>query len=176
MAGEVADVLAIASALDGPMLLVGHSSGAVVALQSALAAPSRFAGMLPHEPPVAVTEPLGGDALRQARASLDAGDLDGAIHSRDVVGSALLMMAPMRVVASLRHCMRRCAAVQIADDDALELLGVGRDRYAQLNLPMLLLGGARSPAHLCVRLDALADVLPHLDSAVIASFAGRVLD
>jgi pimeloyl-ACP methyl ester carboxylesterase len=197
MAGEVADVLAIASAVEGPLLLVGHSSGAVVALQSALAAPSRFAGMLLYEPPVAVTEPLGGDALRRARAALDAGDPDQAIaiHSRDIVGSPPLTVALMRLIPPVRHAMRRYAAGQIADDEALESLGVGIDRYAALDLPVLLLGGARSPANLRTRLDALASVLPRLDSvvvlakqghlatlrapgkvaAVIASFADRVL-
>jgi pimeloyl-ACP methyl ester carboxylesterase len=95
MAGEVSDVLAIASAVDGPLLLVGHSSGAVVAMQSALAAPSRFAGMLLYEPPVAVTGPLGGDALRRARAALDAGDPDEAmaIHSRDMVAAVIASFA-----------------------------------------------------------------------------------
>jgi pimeloyl-ACP methyl ester carboxylesterase len=176
MAGEVADVLAIASAVDGPMLLVGHSSGAVVALQSALGAPLRFAGMLLYEPPVAVTEPLGGDALRRARASLDAGDLDGAIaiHSRDIVGSPALMVALMRLLPPVRHAMRRVGAAQIADDDAIESLGVGLDRYSRLDLPVLLLGGARSPAHLRSRLDALAGVLPHLDSVVILAKQGHL--
>jgi pimeloyl-ACP methyl ester carboxylesterase len=176
MAGEVADVLAIASAVDGPMLLVGHSSGAVVALQSALGAPLRFAGMLLYEPPVAVTEPLGGDALRRARASLDAGDLDGAIaiHSRDIVGSPALMVALMRLLPPVRHAMRRVGAAQIADDDAIESLGVGLDRYSRLDLPVLLLGGARSSAHLRSRLDALAGVLPHLDSVVILAKQGHL--
>lgn len=176
MAGEVTDVLAIASAVDGPLLLVGHSSGAVVALQSALAAPSRFAGMLLYEPPVAVTGPVGGDALRRARAALDAGDPDGAmaIHSRDIVGSPPLTVAVMRLLPPVRQAMRRYAAGQIADDEALESLGVGIDRYAGLDLPVLLLGGARSPANLRARLDALASVLPRLDSVVILAKQGHL--
>jgi pimeloyl-ACP methyl ester carboxylesterase len=176
MAGEVADVLAIASAVDGPLLLVGHSSGAVVALQSALAAPSRFAGMLLYEPPVAVTRPLGGEALRRARAALDAGDPDRAIaiHLRDIAGSPRLAVAVMRVVPPVRQAMRRYAAAQIADDEALESLGVGLDRYAGLDLPVLLLGGARSPANLRARLDALASVLPRLDSVVIMADQGHL--
>lgn len=176
MAGEVTDVLAIASAVDGPLLLVGHSSGAVVALQSALAAPSRFAGMLLYEPPVAVSEPVGGDALRRARAALDAGDPEGAmaIHLRDILGSPPLAVAVMRLLPPVRHATRRYAAGQIADDEALESLGVGLDRYAELDLPVLLLGGARSPANLRARLDALAGVLPRLDSVVILAKQGHL--
>jgi pimeloyl-ACP methyl ester carboxylesterase len=176
MAGEVADVLAIASAVEGPLLLAGHSSGAVVALQSALAAPSRFAGMLLYEPPVAVTGPVGGEALRRARAALDAGDPDRAmvIHTRDIVGSPPLAVAVMRLLPPVRHAMRRYAAGQIADDEALESLGVGLDRYSGLDLPVLLLGGARSPANLRTRLDALAGVLPRLDSVVIMAKQGHL--
>jgi pimeloyl-ACP methyl ester carboxylesterase len=59
MAAEVADVLAVAAATGARPLLVGHSSGAVVALESALAAPSAFRAMVLYEPPVAVDEPLG---------------------------------------------------------------------------------------------------------------------
>jgi hypothetical protein len=107
-------------------------------------------------PPVAVTGPLGGDALRRARAALDAGDPDEAIaiHSRDIVGSPPLTVAVMRLLPPVRQAMRRYAAGQIADDEALESLGVGLDRYAGLDLPVLLLGGARSPARLRAGLDA----------------------
>jgi pimeloyl-ACP methyl ester carboxylesterase len=175
MAGEVADVLAIASAVDGPLLLVGHSSGAVVALQSALAAPSRFAGLLLYEPPVAVDEPLGGDALRRARAALDDGDPESAmtIHMRDIVGSSGLILRLMRL-PPLRTVMRRFAAAQIADDEALESLGVGLDRYAAIEVPVLLLTGKRSPEHLIARSEALADVVPRLDSVVILPRQGHM--
>jgi pimeloyl-ACP methyl ester carboxylesterase len=52
MAGEVADVLAVASAVHERILLVGHSSGAVVALEAAIASPEAFAGLVLHERPV----------------------------------------------------------------------------------------------------------------------------
>jgi pimeloyl-ACP methyl ester carboxylesterase len=111
MAAEVADVLAVAAAARrGPdtagvprsagerPLLVGHSSGAVVALESALADPSAFRAMVLYEPPVAADEPLGGEALRRARAALDAGDPDRAItiHMREIAGAGRLMVAGLR--------------------------------------------------------------------------------
>jgi len=73
MDGEV-DVLAVAAHLGRPLLIAGHSSGAVVALEAALAAGPRVAGMALNEPPVAVARPLGGNALGRSRAALDAGD------------------------------------------------------------------------------------------------------
>jgi pimeloyl-ACP methyl ester carboxylesterase len=118
MAAEVGDVLAVAAAVGGRPLLVGHSSGAVVALESALAAPSAFGGMVLYEPPVAVVEPLGGEALRRARAALDAGDPDRAItiHMREIVGAGRLAVAAMRRVPPIWQVVRGHAPAQITDD------------------------------------------------------------
>src|SRR4029453_14631 len=100
MAAEVRDVLAVTTVVGERPLLVGHSSGAVGALESALAAPSAVAGMVLSEPPGAVAAPLGGEALRRARAALDAGDPDRAItiHMREIAGAGRLMVAAMRRV------------------------------------------------------------------------------
>ena len=176
MAAEVADVLVVAAAAGERPLLVGHSSGAVVALESALAAPSAFRAMVLYEPPVAVDEPLGGEALRRARAALDAGDPDRAIsiHMREIVGVPRLMVAAMRRVPPAWQVVRGHAPAQITDDEAIESLGVGLGRYARLDLPVLLLGGGRSPAHMRKRLDALAAVLPRLEEVVVLEKQGHM--
>ena len=176
MAAEVRDVLAVAAAVGERPLLVGHSSGAVVALESALAAPPAFRGLALYEPPVAVAAPLGGEALRRARAALDAGDPDRAItiHMREIVGAGRLAVAALRRVPPVWQVVRGHAAAQITDDEAIESLGVGLGRYARLDLPVLLLGGGRSPAHLRERLDALAAVLPRLDSVVVLDGQGHL--
>lgn len=154
----------VAAAVGGRPLLVGHSSGAVVALESALAAPAAFRAMVLYEPPVAVAEPVGGEALRRAIT----------IHLREIVGAGRLGVAAMRLVPPLWRFERGHAAAQITDDEAIESLGVGVDRYAGLDLPVLLLGGGRSPAHLRARLDALAAVLPRLDSVVVLERQGHL--
>ena len=176
MAAEVRDGLAVAAVAGGRLLLVGHSSGAVVALESALAGPTAFTGMVLYEPPVAVDEPLGGEALRRARAALDAGDLDRAItiHTREIARTGGLAVAAMRLVPPIWQVVRGYAHAQIVDDEAIESLGVGLDRYAHLDLPVLLLGGGRSPAHMRQRLDALAAVLPRLDSTVVMPEQGHL--
>jgi pimeloyl-ACP methyl ester carboxylesterase len=175
MAAEVRDVLAVAAGLDEPALLVGHSSGAVVALEAALAAPSAFAGLLVYEPPLAVHEPLGGAALRRARAALDAGDPDTAmaVHLRDLVGIGAVPVAVLRRIPLVWRRMRVMAPAQIVDDEALEALPVGLERYEALDVPVLLLGGAKSPAHLRRRLDALAAALPRVDATVILAGQGH---
>jgi pimeloyl-ACP methyl ester carboxylesterase len=176
MAAEVADVLAVVAAAGERPLLVGHSSGAVVALESALADPSAFRAMVLYEPPVAVDEALGGDALRRARAALDAGDPDRAItiHIREIAGAGRPMVAGLRRLPPVWQVIRSYAPAQITDDEAIESLGVGLDRYARLDLPVLLLGGGRSPAHMRERLDALAAVLPRLEEVVILEGQGHM--
>jgi pimeloyl-ACP methyl ester carboxylesterase len=176
MQNEVSDVLAMAAFVGGPLLLVGHSSGAVVALEAALASPSAFVGMVLYEPPVAVTAPLGGEALVRARAALAAGDpgLAMQIHLREIVQAPGYLVRLLPLIRPFWRRMTAFAAGQISDDIALESLGVGIGRYARLDVPALLLGGARSPEHLHVRLDALARVLPRLESVVILEGQGHI--
>jgi pimeloyl-ACP methyl ester carboxylesterase len=176
MENEVNDVLAVAAAAGEKVVLVGHSSGAVVALEAALASPVPFAGMMLYEPPVAVTAPLGGDALVRAKAALAAGDPDRAlqIHLREIVRAPGLLVSFLRLVGPLWRQVTLFAPGQIADDVNLESLGVGIRRYATLGVPALLLGGARSPKHLRARLNALAAVLPDVDSVVILPRQGHM--
>jgi pimeloyl-ACP methyl ester carboxylesterase len=176
MENEVNDVLAVAAAVGEPVLLAGHSSGGVVALEAALASPSQFAGMVLYEPPVAVREPLGGDALVRAKAALAAGEPGRAleIHLREIVQAPGLLVRLLPLAGPLWRQMTTFAPGQISDDANIESVGVGIDRYAGLDVPALLLGGARSPKHLRARLDALASVLPSVDSLVVLPRQGHL--
>jgi pimeloyl-ACP methyl ester carboxylesterase len=197
MAGEVHDVLAIADTIGRPIVAVGHSSGAVVVLESALESPSRFEGLLLYEPPVAVTKPLGGDALRRARGALAEDDADRAVRIffREIVGIPHFIVKAMKLAGPVWRRLCGYAPAQIADTEAIESLGVGVERYSALRVPVLLLGGGfLSPAHARARLDALASVLPCVEARItlrvhghgahysaprkvariIESFAGRV--
>ena len=49
---------------------------------------------------------------------------------------------------------------QLDDSDAIDALGNRLPLYAKLDVPMLLIGGDRSPRHLAERLDALERALP----------------
>ncbi|MFL6225481.1 MAG: alpha/beta fold hydrolase [Actinomycetes bacterium] len=154
----------------GPAVLLLHAGSADRSSWAGVAA--ALAGRFR----VVRVEPLGGEALRRARAALDAGDPDRAItiHMREIVGAGRLAVAAMRRVPPIWQVVRGHAPAQITDDEAIESLGVGLDRYARLCLPVLLLGGGRSPAHLRERLDALAAVLPRLDSVVVLDGQGHL--
>jgi len=162
MAQEVERVEAVARTLDRP-ILVGHASGGVVALEALVAHPELCAGAVLYEPPVVTGEPLGGPKLAPARAALAAGNQGRAlaIFLRDVVeiGRAMSWMAGLGIgrMPGLRARVVR----QLDDNDAIDALGVRLDAYRGVELPVLLIGGDRSPAHLARRLDALERALPH---------------
>ena len=68
MTREVEDVLALVRLLGEPIVVAGHSSGAVVALEALAAAPAAFAGAVLFEPPVATSpSPGAGQSSRRRR-------------------------------------------------------------------------------------------------------------
>ena len=176
IADEVSDVAAIVATVGEQVLLVGHSSGAVIALEAATASPASFAGLVLYEPPVAVTTPLGGEALVRANQAIDGGDAGRAmkIHLREIVQAPGLLVKVLPLFPRLWRQMTTFAPGQISDDNELESLGVGIGRYARIDAPTLLLGGARSPQHLRQRLDALAAVMPNVESVVILKGQGHL--
>jgi pimeloyl-ACP methyl ester carboxylesterase len=174
---EVEDIQALAQAIGEPMVVVGHSSGAVVALEALAASPGTFAGAVLFEPPVATGPPnaAGSEALALANAALAAGKPGKAaqIFVRDIVGMPALSAWILRPIVNLIPRLRAMIPRQITDLD-----GVGQrlDAYAQITIPVVLLGGERSPAHLRKSLDALAAVMPHAELVILARrdhFANR---
>jgi pimeloyl-ACP methyl ester carboxylesterase len=166
---EAEDVLALAAAVGPPMLVVGHSSGAVVALEAMVRAPAAFAGAVLFEPPVATgpPDPSGDVALARANAAVAAGKPGkaGQIFVRDIVGMPAPAALALRAIVAIVPRMRALVPRQITDLDGV---GIRLDAYAKISTPTVLLGAGRSPAHLAESLDALADVLPNADKIVLA--------
>lgn len=172
IADEVRDIEALARAVDEQMLLVGHSSGAVVALEALVAMPHAFIGAVLYEPPVVTDLPLGEPGAEAAtRAAVDAGKPGAAlaIFLRDVVripaAAAWLTRAALPFMPKYKALVPR----QIDDLSSLIALGDRRDAYRGIATPVLLLGGVKSPSHLAARLDALQEILPHCSRAVMPS-------
>lgn len=164
--------MAVARVLDGPTLLVGHSSGAVAALEAALLDPSPFGGMVLYEPPIPTRELVAGAAGVRARALLEAGEPAEAmrVHMRDIVRMPSAEVDAMFAVPRVRELFAKAAAAQIADSEALDALGLGIGRFASLDLPATLIEGDQSPAHLRERLADLAATLP---DARVVTLAGH---
>jgi pimeloyl-ACP methyl ester carboxylesterase len=169
---EVRDIAAVVQAVGEPVLLFGHSSGAVVALEALVAMPDAFTGAVLYEPPVVTDLPLGEPgAEAAARAAVDAGKPGAAleIFVRDVVRipptAAWLTRAAVPFMPKYKALVPR----QIDDLSSIIALGDRRDAYSAIDTRVLLLGGAKSPSHLGARLDALQRILPRCSRTVMES-------
>jgi pimeloyl-ACP methyl ester carboxylesterase len=149
--------------LPSPVLLVGHSSGAVVALEALLALPEAFAGAVLYEPPIPDL-PLGGpESLARARTALGAGHTGRAVRMflNDAVEIGRPLAFLVGVMTRFVPELRTHGARQIDDWDAIVRLGPRLEQYATIQTPTLLLGGDRSPSHLGKRLGMLASAMPN---------------
>jgi pimeloyl-ACP methyl ester carboxylesterase len=172
IAQEVEDVLAVVRAIGDPVVLYGHSDGAVVALEAVAASPSSFAGAVIFEPAAVIGPPLSGEdghVLTRARAALAAGRPAKAmtILMSDTVGLPRWWATLAGMTAAIVPRYRRLIPGQLDSLDALDRLGVRLDTYAKIEVPTVLLGGALSPRHLAERLDAIERVMPHADRVVM---------
>ncbi|GAA1838084.1 alpha/beta hydrolase [Pseudonocardia ailaonensis] len=168
-AAETADVRALVEAADrgDGVHLAGHSYGALLALHTALADPSRLRSLLLYEPPVLAIGDHLPQALADYRARLAAGSPEGAIMGflTEVAGVTPQVMAALQEQAG-----------EIDPDDDLEpgefVTGVlhdlealagawpGAAHFADVGVPTLLMAGADSWDPLPASADALERVLP----------------
>jgi pimeloyl-ACP methyl ester carboxylesterase len=169
IAQETDDVLAVATAIGEPMLVVGHSSGAVVALEAMAASPSTFAGAVLYEPPCPTSSSPWGEPIERAQAALAAGRPGKAleIFVRDIVRLPAGQARLIGLFVAVHPRMRALVPGQIEDALAIHRLGDRLDAYAMIETPTVLLGGDRSPAHLGDRLDVLARAMPHTVRVVL---------
>lgn len=168
IAEEVEDVVAVARATGGPVLLYGHSDGGVVALEALAAAPDAFSAAVIYEPAAVIDagKPLAGKdgaVLKQARALLAAGKPGKAIavFMRDTLELPPWQASLAAFFVGIIPRYRRLVGAQLDSLEALDRLGVRLDAYNKIMVPTVLLGGDRSPAHITRRLDAVAAAIPH---------------
>ncbi|MBB5080460.1 alpha/beta fold hydrolase [Nonomuraea endophytica] len=164
---EVAETLAAAERMGGQVLLVGHSSGGVVALEALRAGP--FAGAVLYEPPVITGTTLGGDTTRRAQAAMARGKTAKAmrIFFTEVIKIPGWQASMGALAVALVPKLRALAPRQLDDLAAIDALGNRLGDYANIQAPVVLLGGDQSPAHLGERMDALERVLPHSTRVVM---------
>lgn len=172
VAQEVDDVLTIAHHVGQPLVIYGHSSGGVVALEALAAAPSLFTGAVIFEPAAAIDTPWsgeGGEVITQARAAIAAGRPGRAmaIFTRDATGYPAWQAWSVGMITALIPRYRRLVPFQIDDLEAMEQLGNRLNTYAQITVPTVLLGGDASPARNTAILGSLERVMPHAKRAVM---------
>ena len=82
---------------------------------------------------------------------------------RDIVQAPASVAWMSAAAIRLFPRLGRLAPHQLDDCAAIDEVGLRLDAYARIDVPVVLLGGERSPAHLGERLDALERVMPNTE-------------
>jgi pimeloyl-ACP methyl ester carboxylesterase len=165
---EFEDVAAVIAALEGRVLLFGHSYGALCSLEAALLT-DRLAGLVLYEPPI--FEGVGlhpSDLPDRLEAMLAGGDRDRVI--RTFLAEATGMPAEeISRLASLPAWTGRLAAahtlpreLRTVDDYRLRA-----GRFGRLSIPTLLLLGGNSAPNFGKAIATLEKALPNARTLVL---------
>jgi pimeloyl-ACP methyl ester carboxylesterase len=165
---EFEDIVALVNAIDGPVDILGHSYGALCALEAALRS-ARVGRLVLYEPPV----PTGIDLypvgfVERLQALLAAGDRDTLLTNFFQV---VVRMPPQQIELRRRAPdwpARRTAAHTIPHE--LENAVTYRfepARFARLTAPTLLLAGGDSPEVFTAATAAVHAALPDARIAVL---------
>ena len=137
----------MAAAIGEPCLLVGHSSGAILALETLVADSSPFYAAVLYEPPAVLPGlPLGRpETLARMRNASGRGRNGTALRVflTDMVGLPK-PMAAMFGLLSRPMGLAPMAPRQIEDADAILRLGDRSAAYEKIAIPVLFLAGDKS--------------------------------
>ncbi|SMC90749.1 alpha/beta fold hydrolase [Kibdelosporangium aridum] len=170
VAQEVDDVIAIARYVGEPVIIYGHSSGAVVALEALVASPSSFAGAVLFEPALPVNGPwTGPEVIKQMRAAIAAGKPGKAmaIFTHRAIGLPAWQARLVGGFTALIPHYRRLVPSQIDDLDAMHEVGNHLAAYAHNTVPTVLVGGGRSPERLTSVVHAVAKAMPRTETCML---------
>lgn len=161
LAREVEDILAVIESAGAPAHLLGHSGGAVCALQAALeGAPLR--SLVLYEPPIFVPPHRPPGLADRLQASADAGDLEGLLLT-------FLREGP-RVPEAEIEALRASPGWQARVANAPRILREARlvetyrpeeQRLRAFDAPTLLLLGTNTAPHHAAATEFLAATLPN---------------
>ncbi|MBI2822003.1 MAG: MTH1187 family thiamine-binding protein [Acidobacteria bacterium] len=165
---EVDDVAAVIDAAGPPVVLLGHSFGAICALEAAARRASAVSHLILYEPPINTAQAsidAREELISRLQAMLDAGDGEGVVRTflRERV------LAGAREPASLRSLPARGATAHtiLRELRAIQSYRFQPERFARLQVPVLLLLGGNSPSYLKAATEALRAVLPDNRLAIL---------
>jgi pimeloyl-ACP methyl ester carboxylesterase len=160
---EFEDVAAVVDSLREPVNLLGHSYGALCALEAALLT-RNVRKLVLYEPGMNVSgeEIYPPGLIDRLEALLEAGDRDGVVVTtmRELTGASPEVVEHMR---SLPMWEARVAAAHTIPREtrADEAYRFDPERFEDLGVPTLLLSGEDSPDYMAAGDEAVAEALPN---------------
>lgn len=163
---EFEDVLAVIESIDSPVTLVGHSFGALCAIEAALRTET-LRELVLYEPPI--DQGLGTESvLAEMKTLLDDGANEQALELflREFAGAT---SADIDEARSEPDWQERVDAAHTAyrEPHEIEQHEFDTARYSDISTPTLLVSGTESPPHLQAKIDELADILPNSRVAIL---------
>jgi pimeloyl-ACP methyl ester carboxylesterase len=175
LAREVEDVVAVAEAAGPGAVLLGHSHGAMCALEAARVLPGLRALIL-YEPPLGFVR-WPADVVGRLEALRAEGRLDELLElfMREVAGLPADQIALLRSLPAWRG--RLAAAHTIPREERANREYVFHpERFAAVRVPVLMLTGGDSPPGFRAAADAVAAALPDCRVAVMPGQRHAAMD
>ena len=162
---EIEDVVAVLDEAGSDAYLLGHSSGAIYALEAAKR--TQIAGLILYEPPLHAFHGRFVDEIwDQIDSAAEAEQYEEALN----IFLAEEAMLPKEVIADIKTTplwdhMLEHTPHSVTEWEALVHERLVVDRYADISVPTLLLAGAETADHPSFATQALDDLLPNAQTA-----------
>jgi pimeloyl-ACP methyl ester carboxylesterase len=158
---EFEDVAAVIDSIGGAVNVLGHSYGAICALEAALLT-KNVDQLILYEPPIRTGAPAyQAEMLERLEAMLAKGDGEGVIVAffREVVHTPEPELAKLKSLPSWKARVEAAPTLprEMRASDAYRLQA---DRFRGFERPTLLMLGGESPAYFKSAIDAVERVLP----------------
>jgi pimeloyl-ACP methyl ester carboxylesterase len=156
---EVEDVEAVLAAAGGEPCLLGHSYGALIALEVACRA--HIKKLVLYEPPLSINGTIAGPALEPYREAVESGRLDWALAYalKQFVGMSEAEISSMQASPFWEGLVAFTPTVT-RELEAIDRIPRGVVRYGQVTAPVLLLTGTATAAFFVAATNAVQALLP----------------
>ena len=159
---EAEDIAAVVDGIGGPVSVLGHSYGAVCALEASVLTDD-IGTMVLYEPPIPTGIPMYPPGLPERMDSLvDTGDPEAALELffRDVVRMPEHELTKYRALPMWKSRIEMVPTIarELAIDRSYTFDG---SKFADITIPTLLLVGGDSPPLFFSAIDAAHAALPH---------------
>lgn len=161
---EYEDIAAVVDSTGEPACLLGHSYGALCALEAALRT-DNIRKLVLYEPPMLIppgNSPVPPETVEAMDQMLAEGDKEGVMltFAREIA------QLPEEMISAFRAMPSWQSSVDMADTIVREVHAVASyvfapERFRDLSIPTLLLMGSESPPYLHAATGAVAASLPH---------------
>ena len=177
MEREFEDIAAVVDGIGGPVDLVGHSYGALCALE-ACARAKHLRRLVLYEPPIPAGVPITPpDIVDRLQALLDAGDREEVVATflREVPRVPAEQLELMRSLPAWRARVRAAATIprELRAHNAYAFLP---ETFRDVGVPVLMLLGSESPPFFRAALERVQAAVPSAQLVVLAGQQHAAID